>query len=358
MKEKSILFTNQEKNKNQTSNNIKAFNYGLALLKSILSFSVVVSHNFKSNPNKNKIIFYITHIRLRHVPAFFIMSFYFTCNNILSLKVKNVFRRLERLLIPYIIWPIVVYTINHFFNYIYKTRFLDSFRMLKIQFLWGSTIVPQFWFQWNLIVITLIFFIIIFIFRKNYLIILYLLLIISYVSQYSIYCYNNYYLKLSNYKKYTISRFFGMLPFAITGFILGVFGVIARLKEHKIQTLLFSSLIYNILTKYNIFIHLNEILYYGINLNIQAICIIFIFSLFPSHYIQKNYIKTILIYLTNHSAGVFYLHLSIRDYFQFFFEDIKQGTFQGIIINYFICYFICFFGMLFFRKTPLKYLFS
>ena len=118
--------------------NFKSFNYGLALLKSILSFSVVISHNFKSNPNKNKIIFYITHIRLRHVPAFFIMSFCFVCNNILSLKIKNVFRRLERLLIPYIIWPIVVYTINHFFNYIYKTRFLDSFQMLKIQFLWGS----------------------------------------------------------------------------------------------------------------------------------------------------------------------------------------------------------------------------
>ena len=348
----------QEKNKIEISKDVKVFNYGLALLKSLLAFSVVISHNYRTNPTKNKIIFFITSIRVRHVPAFFIMSFYFMCNNIISLKKEIFVRRLIRLLIPYFIWPIIIWYINHFLNFKYNKRFPDSFQSLKSQILWGSTIVPQFWFQWNLIVITLIFYTIKFIFRNNFLTVLYSLLILSYALQYSNYCYNNYYLKLPNYKKYTISRLFGMLPLSITGFICGLYKVINLLHKHKIKTLFFSTLIYTILSNYNIFINLKEILYYGINLNLQALCMIFIFSIFPSYKIKNIFIKKTLIYITNYSAGVFYLHLSIKNYFQFFLKDIQKGTFLGIIINYIICYFICFFGMLIFGKTSFKYLFS
>ena len=97
--------------------------------------------------------------------------------------------------------------------------------------------------------------------------------------------------------------------------------------------------------------------YFGINLNIQACCIIFIFSLFPNDKIQNKYIKKFLILLTNHTAGVYYLHISIKYYFIPLLDIIKKGTFLGVIINYIICYFICFLGMKIFRKTRFKYLF-
>ena len=88
--------------------NKKNINYGLALLKSFLSFLVIIIHNFKKNSTNNKIILKIAYNRIPTVPSFFIMSFYFMCNNLLSLNIKLLLKRLERLLIPYIIWPIFI----------------------------------------------------------------------------------------------------------------------------------------------------------------------------------------------------------------------------------------------------------
>ena len=59
----------------------KQFNYGLAILKSYLAFLVVLSHQFSKKTTKNKIILKLTKKMNYHVPCFFIMSFYFMCNN-------------------------------------------------------------------------------------------------------------------------------------------------------------------------------------------------------------------------------------------------------------------------------------
>ena len=42
----------------------------------------------------------------------------------------------------------------------------------------------------------------------------------------------------------------------------------------------------------------------------------------------------ILILLTNNSSGVYYLHLTIHNYFRFFIDAMKKSTFFGVIINY------------------------
>ena len=116
--------------------NIKVFNYGLAILKSIQAFLVVSAHNFKSG-SKNKIVLFITKERLLHVPIFFILSFYFMHNNLLSLKPKIILNRLMRLLIPYGGWPIIIWIINHYWNKKYNSTFAVSYEELKLQLLWG-----------------------------------------------------------------------------------------------------------------------------------------------------------------------------------------------------------------------------
>ena len=350
---------NDEKiKKNEFSKNVKVFNYGLAILKSVLAFYVVVTHGFKSNSTKNKVILYITSINLRHVPAFFIMSFYFISNKLLLLKIKIVYVRMQRLLIPYIFWPVIIWIMNNLINIIKKNRFPSSVKNLKLQLLWGAEFVPQFWYQWNLIAISILFFIVIFIFRKHYLFVFYLLIISAYIIQYSNYSYNNYYMKFPYYKRYTISRFFGMLPFAITGFILGEYKIIKLIEKFVLETLFWCVLIYKIFSNLRIFIGLCNYCYYGIELNIQALCVIFIFSLFPSDKIKNNLVKKIITILTNYSAGIYYLHITIIHYLRSVLLDIKKGTFLGIVINYLICYCICFFGMRIFRNTLFKYLFS
>ena len=108
MKGKYIRLKTKEPSKKDEPKKLKVFNYGFAILKSIQSFLVVSAHNFKKESTKNKIILFITKERLLHVPTFFILSFYFMHNNLLSLKPKIILNRLMRLLIPYIGWPIIV----------------------------------------------------------------------------------------------------------------------------------------------------------------------------------------------------------------------------------------------------------
>lgn len=335
---------------------IKLFNYGLAILKSYLAFLVVISHQFSRKTTKNKIILKLTSGINYHVPCFFIMSFYFMCNNLLSLNLKKIVNRFIRLFTPYIGWPFIILVINKIYNKMLKKSLPDSFEILKLQLMWGAPLVPQFWFQWDLIVTTLIFVIIIFAFRKHYLFILQLILIFSYHCQYT----RNYfkkYLHLNQHNIYTIGRMFEMFPLGITGFILGSYDIIKIIHPIKFQAFALSFLIKKFIEDCKVFSGLGGFLYQGIKLNIRSMCIIFIFSLFPNETMTNKYLNKLIFLITKYSAGIFYLHLSIKKYLKDYNTNVKNGTFLGTIFNYIICYSISSLGDIIFGKTHLKYLF-
>ena len=129
-------------------------------------------------------------------------------------------------------------------------------------------------------------------------------------------------MKLPVYKKLTISRFLWVLPFATTGFTPGLYKISSSIEKHKLKTIFFSVLIYKTISNYNILINLKGVTYYGIYQNLQALCMIFIFTLFPSDKIKNNVVKKLLTILINYSAGVFYLYMSVLSYFKCYFEDI------------------------------------
>ena len=88
---------------------------------------VVTSHNFNKKTTNNKFILYLTKQRSLHVPSFFIISFYFTQENLLSLDYKILFKRIIRLLIPYIIWPIFFWELNEYIDRKYNKVNPNSF---------------------------------------------------------------------------------------------------------------------------------------------------------------------------------------------------------------------------------------
>ena len=336
--------------------NKKIHDYGLGILKTFLAVLVIAAHQFSRNTTKNEIILKIYDNRNIHVPSFFIMSFYFTCHNLLSQNPKKILSRFVRLLIPYIGWPIIIKQTNRIYNQKYKTKFPDSIEILKSQLFWGHEYLSQFWFQWDLIITTLLFVLIIFIFRKNCLFILILILILFYYCQYS----GNYfqkYLPIQKNNKYTILRMFEMVPLGVTGFIIGYFNIINKINKYKFQTLVISCITYHIVNNYQLFRIVKITLYSGIELNIKSICAIFIFSLFPSDKITDKNLQKVFNLLTNYSAGLFYLHIPIRNYGRKYIDEIKNQTFLGIVYNFLICYSISVVGDLIFGKTPLKYLF-
>ena len=227
---------------------------------------------------------------------------------------------------------------------------------MKLQLLWGHNFIAIYWFLWNLIAITILFTVVIFIFRKHSVFILQIILILCHSSQYSGY-YNKIINKYPLRQARTIGSFFEDTPFAVTGFILAHYKIIDNLQKHKIKTLILSWLIYNFFDNYEIFVKTKGAFYPGFKRNIRAICIIFIYSLFPSDKITNKYIAKFLQMITNYTGVVYYLHIPLRDYLKYYINDIKNLNFRGLIIDYFACFSVGFFGTLIFGKTPLKYLF-
>ena len=165
-KRKYLVLKKSEPHKKENQKKTKGINYGLLILKFILSFIVLTSHNFNRKTTKNEYILNFTKERKLHVPSFFIMSFYFMSGHLNSLKIKIFLKRLMRLLIPYIGWPIIIWNINRFLNRKYNKNLPGTYEELKLQLLWAQIYIRPLWFQWELIALTILFYIIIFIFRR------------------------------------------------------------------------------------------------------------------------------------------------------------------------------------------------
>ena len=337
----------------------KKYNYGLGFLKVYLSLTVVISHCCKRETTKNKFIFLIfVKKRKIHVPAFFILSFYFMHDHFISLKIKTFLRRLERLIIPYLGWPIIIYALNNgIFNRLIKNNNKYSIKDLKNQILWGNKFIIQFWFQWDLIMITIIFYAFIFIFKKYHLFCLQLLAIFAYFLQYSGYNFR-FYKTLKPENKECLGRFAEAIPYTITGFSFAFLKVFDILNAYKIKTLVFSALTFIFLEKYSVFSEIKGVMYYGFNKNIMAISLIFIFLIFPSDKITNSKTKKFLRQITNYTPGIFYLHYTVFVYLKKYIEPINNGTFFGCVIIYIVTYLFCFIGTKISGKSKFINLFS
>ena len=117
-----------------------------------------------------------------HVPTFIFLSFYFYYRILYNKAITKIIERFKRLLIPYIIYPIIILIVNDFLIPIFsldKLQIKLALKIFYIQILIGGGNHKIFWFQFNLIFLSLFFAIISFIFKQNLLRVLAVLGIIS-----------------------------------------------------------------------------------------------------------------------------------------------------------------------------------
>lgn len=159
-------------------------NLGLEILRAILCFWVVIIHCSKNDNFLLEILFK----KKFHVPTFMFIAFYFFFENLSFRKISKIKERLIRLVIPYILWPLIFFIINNiFFTYFGFSLFQKklSLKILILQFIFGRIFYRIFWFHFNLIFLTLLFLIIYYTFINKFLLILQIIGIISYYLQYS-----------------------------------------------------------------------------------------------------------------------------------------------------------------------------
>ena len=283
----------------------------IQILRMVLCLWIVIHHcALIYNPILKKII-----LSQLHVPTFFIISFYFLYNNLYKRNIKKIISRFERLLIPYIIWPILIFIIN---NILFITLKLGRFNKilsinnLIIQIIFGINFHDIFWFQFDLIIITLFYSIIAFIFKRNFLFIFIILMKISYILQYCDFYYNYFNQYKKKYMK-CMGSIIEIIPFTISGFILSSFEVISKFKKNKFKIILFNIVILYILIRNNNPNWVGGVGGGGVKLNLGAICLFITFLLIQID-IKNGIAKSFIELITNYTGGIYYLHLIMRDY--------------------------------------------
>ena len=160
----------------------KKINLGIEFLRMILSFLIVLVHNFNANGTKLQ-SFPINNLPY-YVPFFMLISFYFSFNSLASRKIERIKQRLIRILFPYMGWPIIFWLHNNRHK-LFKGK--AKLKNLYYQLLIGCGIHGVMWFLFNLLFISLFFLIIFFFFKKYFLIVLFIIEIFCYSFHYSKY---------------------------------------------------------------------------------------------------------------------------------------------------------------------------
>ena len=260
-------------------------------------------------------------------------------------------KRIERLLIHYIIWPLLIFLNDNIMHYCFGLSLRNnSLNDLKIQLILGRQFIIPLWYLFSMIFLTILFFILSFIFRNNFLFFAQLLSISSYILQYS-----NKYACLNKYKnnvRLPILDTLSILPLSVIGLNFASSKFIDILKANPKMSLFFSYLFLYFLFKYEIFINLGG--YNGI-INIFSSLLFFVgFYLLPlekTNTCIQNFIKQI----TSYTNGIYCLQGKIIIFVKTKIDRI--GGFKSSIISYILLYLISFIGHKIFGKTKLKYLF-
>ena len=339
--------------KYNTSLKVKQRNVGLELLRSLLCFWVIIFH-FLTTANT-----FASSVKRKryHVPCFFFISFFYLYS---AIKDKNILKmklRLQRLLIPYLIWPLIIFIINNALFLLFENNQFHnilSLYDLKIQLLVGRKFMSHLWFMFHLLFLSIFFFILSLLINiDTFLFFSTMIMILSYIIQYSG-CNYNFFIEYKGSIKHSLGYLVESLPFIISAFFFSSLDVIKYLKIHRIKTFIICLMLLFLLIKYQIFADLKGFGYRGVDKNLVSILLFIEFYFIPFEYLHEN-----ALYFLNsffrYTQGIYCLQ-----FFSSYLVSLlihEKHTLISCFLIYIIGYLISFFGMNIFNKYKLKYLF-
>ena len=330
----------------------KSLNLGIQLLRSILCIWVLFSHC--ANIKKEHLQYFNKNF---HVPTFFVLSFYFYYPVIYKRIKTKIIARFQRLLYPYFLWPIFVFILHNLLNTFTSLGQIKeklSFRELYLQILTGSQYYRVFWFQFNLIFLSLCFTITSFIFKQKLLTFLEFIGIISLNFLFTNKNKKNFF----HYKKHiqmSIGRVNETLPLAVIGCIYSSINFLSKFENFALPTYFFLFYLIYLLFKFELFKIFSGFSYSNTLSYILSSTIFLV--LFSSFKFSKNSIlKFIIRNITKFTGGIYYIHQIFPKYIYYFFKIDKTSYFSSFIV-YIICYIICFAGNKLLKNNKFRYLF-
>ena len=163
-------------------------------------------------------------------------------------------------------------------------------------------------------------------------------------------------------KRYSFGRILEMIPCAVAGVAIADTGFINFLKKYKIKTVIICIYLIYFSVNFGAFNSARGFDFSGLKLYLVSICLFLGFAMFP-YKISKNRnrnqkIINIIKHITGYTAGIYYLHESLFNIFNNYFDENKIRTILGNVFIYLFCYLICFIGNKSFKNTVLVNLFK
>lgn len=275
---------------------------GIELLRFLLCFWIVLFHCAKIKKIHRKYFW-----RLFHVPTFFVISFYFYYPILHKRTIVKIKLRFQRLLIPYILWPIFLFLLYNIRIMLQKSGKKISLKDLFIQILVGQGFHDIFWFQFNLIFLSLVLLIISFLYKNFFIPILHFLTLISLYMHYS--CINYNIFKFRKFKR-SLGTLIEVFPLANIGCIYNYLNLLLYSNNFPSYIKLIFFIYIYFLFEYDVFILPHGFRYPNVILNILASTILFLF--FGSLHLDKSKVDIIINIITKYTGGIYYIHIIVR----------------------------------------------
>lgn len=318
-----------------------------------MAFEVILCHCWVINGDLPFYLKVFAKLQGIAVPVFMFLSFYFLEKTFLDCTVKKIKNRLFRVSYPQICWAIIYWCVYYGFKVLFNKFQTLRVSDLFLQILFGHTVNASMWFQFVLIVLTTIFFLIFYFGKeKNGILILHILLFVSFVVQYSglnSFLFSN----LQDSLKYPFGRFFPMIPYAVLGFDFAYFGIFEKLKENRIYCMVLFLIVSIFALKFAI---INDAPGDGFYSNNNSILIAIFISGFcyflPIEKLSAKYLRFIE-FISKYTLGIYCMHRLVSKFVNLFLGRIRleESSFLSCVLIYAMCFVVS----LIISKIPSKY---
>ncbi|MBQ6334428.1 MAG: acyltransferase [Erysipelotrichaceae bacterium] len=327
----------------QNKINYDKINYGFSLLKMLMAFEVLLGHFADWSQYDPRIVWPFRELVSLAVPSFVIMSFYLTERSFLNRDDEKFKVRFKKLLIPQIAWAFIYYIIYALIDLFMHKKLHSGITDLFWQILTGhsSYLNPSMWYQFDIIITTVLFFLVFRQIKDNKKAYCGLLII-------TLFCYI---LQFSGVNralfgemifelKYPLGRIIEMIPFATIGFSLRYFDVFEKLKKYRWIVMVLCVALF--LLGFHIpWPELKDFGFAGFAKPYLALCIVTFAFLTPLEKLSLP-IKKAIIKISDYSLGIYCIHRLINTLLKVFIPSISLQSFERCVLLYIICYFICF----------------
>ena len=324
-----------------------SYNLGISILKMIMCFMVIVSHIWGVNVVHDGPLGWVYYLREYAVPVFMILTFFFSEKMLDQLDAKKIGKRIVKLIVPLWGWAVIYWIFYKLLEEFLYPGYDLKVKDLFWQMFTGNSIYLNgtMWFQVDLIVLTLLFALIIFVAQrfKNvvFAILSFACVLLSYLGTLLVL------FKLKSELVGCVGRFFEVLPMAVIGFMLAYYGILDKSRKPWIATMVLGIVFLRFLRYYKPFspVPVQTFDYAGFDKLAVALALIFVFNAPPLEKLPKA-VHKIVEWVTKYTLGIYCMHRLVSNLLHYFIShrtwDIETFTFIDCVVTYVLCYIISF----------------